>query len=190
MKITTTGKQLDVGDALRAHVEHHLDDVVEKYFDRAIEAAVTFSREGHRFRADIAVHAGRNIRLQGHGSAEDAYVAFDQAADRIGKRLRRHKRRIKDRKATPGDEVVLSALQYVIAEEEAPEDGDGALGGDEPVIIAETATHILHLSVGEAVMHMDLSDQPALMFRNRASGRLNTVYRRPDGNIGWIDPQD
>jgi ribosomal subunit interface protein len=190
MKITTTGKQIDVGDALRAHVDDRLGDVVDKYFDRAIEAAVTFSRDRHQFRADIAVHAGRNIRLQGHASADDAYVAFDQAADRIAKRLRRHKRRIRDHRATPGDEAALAALQYVIAEDSSSEGDEEAVGGDEPAIVAETATQILALSVGEAVMHMDLADQPALMFRNRANGRLNTVYRRPDGHIGWIDPQE
>jgi ribosomal subunit interface protein len=202
MQISVTGHQFDVGDALRGRVEDDLTSSVDKYFDQAIEANVVFSREAHGVRVDISVHVGRGIMLQGHGSAENAHTAFDGALDRIAKRLRRHKRRLRDhhrdRKSEQADEV-LQAQQYILsgpAEDEAPDDADDGetslpdAGGEQnPVVIAEMTTRIDILTVGEAVMRMDLADQPALVFRNSGHGGLNVVYRRNDGNIGWIDPE-
>jgi len=187
MEISINGKRLDVGGALRGHVEEHLTSTVGKYFSRAHDATVTFSREAHLFRADISVHPIKGVLAKGHASADDAYAAFDAAAERIAKQLRRYKRRLNDHhKGRTGDEST-PAQQYVIAaeteEEELPEQG-------QPVIIAELPTEIATSSVSEAVMRMDLADAPALMFRNHANGRLNVVYRRPDGNIGWIDPEN
>jgi ribosomal subunit interface protein len=187
MEISINGKRLDVGGALRGHVEEHLTTTVTKYFSKAHDATVTISREARLFRADISVHPIRGVLAKGHASADDAYAAFDAAAERIAKQLRRYKRRLNDHHKGRGGEESIPAQQYVIAaeteEEELPEQG-------QPVIIAELPTKISTLSVGEAVMRMDLADVPALMFRNRANGGLNVVYRRPDGNIGWIDPEN
>lgn len=179
------GKGLDVGDALRAHIETELSGIVAKYFARALDATVAVSREAHRFRTDITVHPLKNVVIQGHAAADDAYAAFDSALERIAKQLRRYKRRLNDHHKRRLSDETIPAQQYVIAaesdEEELPAEG-------QPAIIAELATEIETLSVGEAVMRMDLADVPALMFRNRAHGAMNVVYRRRDGNIGWIDP--
>lgn len=185
MDISINGRGLDVGEALRSHITGELAETVAKYFAKALDAAVTLSREAHRFRADISVHPIRGVSLQGRASADDAYAAFDSAMERIGKQLRRYKRRLNDHHKGHGGEEILVAQQFIMAPEaegeELPADG-------QPAIIAEISAEIATLSVGEAVMRMDLADMPALMFRNRAHGGLNVVYRRPDGNIGWIDP--
>lgn len=185
MDISIKGKRLDVGDALRSHVEDHLGAAVTKYFSRAHDANVTISREAHFFRADISVHPLRGVLVQGRSNADDAYAAFDSALEHIAKQLRRYKRRLNDKHKGRGPEESIPAQQYTLApesgEDELPEEG-------QPAIIAELPTEIATLSVSEAVMRMDLADTPALMFRNRANGGLNVVYRRPDGNIGWIDP--
>ncbi len=191
MQVVVTGKQLSVGDSLRAHVDSHLGEQVAKYFERAMEASVVFSHEGkgRQIRSDISVHVGRNIQMQGHGEADDAYVAFDLALERIAKRLRRYKRRLRDhRKAASEQEAILQAQQYVLAAGDENEE-EQVTDSDQPVIIAEMTTPVASLTVGEAVMRMDLANSDALVFQNRAHGGLNVVYRRSDGNIGWIDPQ-
>lgn len=197
MQISVKGKQLDVGDSLRSHVEANLARSVAKYFSRPIEAHVVFSRDAHRLRADISVHAGRGITLQGHGLAEDAYIAFDGAADHIQKRLRRYKRRLVDqhhgrgnaRTDTPADaDEVTQGRAYVLASEGESTTGESADG--QPAIVAEMSLDIPRLTVGEAAMRLDLGELPALMFRNRAHSRINMVYRRPDGTIGWVDPDE
>ncbi len=197
MQISVTGRQLDVGDALRGRVETNLANSVVKYFDHAIEGNVVFSREAQGVRVDISVHVGRGILVQGHGRAENAQTAFDSALDRIAKRLRRHKRRLRDHhrdhKASLTDDA-LQAQQYILSDEAEDEAVDNEAppidGGDPgPVVIAEMTTRIDSLTVGEAVMRMDLADQPALIFRNSGHGGLNAIYRRTDGNIGWIDPE-
>ena len=187
MDISIKGKQVDVGEALREHVEENLGSAVTKFFDRALAATVMISREAHLFRVDISVHARRGMLVQGRSNADDAYVAFDGALDRIVKQLRRYKNRLHDSRKWRGTDDVLPAQQYVLApeddEEEVPEEA-------QPVIIAELPTEIGTMTVSEAVMRMDLADVSAMMFRNRAHGGFNVVYRRRDGNIGWIDPSD
>jgi len=188
MQVTVTGKQIDVGDALRDHATATTIAIVERYFGKATEAHVVFARERHQYKAEISVHAGRGLSVQSSGAAEDPYVAFDGAAERIDKRLRRHKRRLrnhhgrgKEGAAAPGE----AATAYVLAADE----DDGATADDgEPLVIAEMRTNIPELSVSEAVMRLDLAELPALLFRNSARGNLNLVYRRPDGNFGWVDP--
>jgi ribosomal subunit interface protein len=190
MKVSVSGKQLDVGDALRAHVEGTLASVVEKYFGNALEAHAVLSRQAHLYRADVAVHVGRNIMVQGHAEADAPYPAFDAAAERIGKRLRRYKRRLRDHHKRQDQRAAsLEAQQYVLA---AEMDGGGEEpeATDKPVVIAELTTTIETMTVGEAVMRLDLADLPAMLFHNSAHGGLNMVYRRPDGNIGWVDPRD
>jgi len=189
MQLSVKGKQLDVGEAWRLHVEENLPATIGKYFDSAQDAQVTLGRQGSTFHVDIVVHVGKKIMVQGHGATGDPYSAFDEASEHIGKRLRRYKRRLRDHHKDRREEVEsLMAQQYVLA-------GDVADGGpeveekDEPVVIAEMATQIETLSVGEAVMRMDLANLPAMMFRNRAHGGLNMVYHRGDGHIGWVDPR-
>ena len=189
MQITVSGKQVDLSDALRVRVSEHLDTIAGKYFDHAIEAHVTFSRARSFFTCDINVHAGRGLTLRGEGEAADAHGAFDDAAEHIAKRLRRYRRRVNEHaRDSANRERPESGRQYVLRQdEEAPAEGDGQSAAF-ATVIAETAAEIAVLSVGEAVMRMDLADQQVLMFRNSASGELNVVYRRGDGHIGWIDP--
>src|SRR5437868_2787034 len=192
MQLTVTGKQVDVGDALRRHVEFALESILGKYFRTAIEAHAVFAREAHRIRADVSLHIGRGIVANSGATATDHYQAFDAAAERLAKQLRRYKRRLRDYhgRIRPLSERPELAAAYVLApvdeeeEEPAPIDGDAVA----PVVIAEMSTELPHLTVGEAVMRMDLADVPVLLFRNRSHGELNLVYRRGDGNVGWIDP--
>ena len=187
MDISVKGKNLDVGDALRSHAEDHLGDVVAKYFNHAIDATVIFSREGHAMCADISVHPGpRGLVVQSGSESDDPYVAFDGALERVAKQLRRYKRKLVNHHAKGrGNDDILPAQQYVIQ----PDDGEDEVAEDaQPAVIAEMETEISTLTVSEAVMRMDLGELPMVMFRNSAHGGLNVIYRRQDGNIGWIDP--
>ena len=186
MQVLVTGKQIDIGDSLRNHVESSMTTLVEKYFNKAIEAHVVLCRERHQLRADLSVHANRGLLLQSSGDAIDAYAAFDGAAERLDKRLRRYKRRLRNhhgrgRDGAAAEEATAYILQAETEETEATVE-------DQPLVIAEMKTSIPQLSVSEAVMRLDLADLPALLFRNSARGNLNLIYRRPDGNIGWVDP--
>ena len=193
MQITVSGKQVDLSDALRTRVSGQMEAIAGKYFDHALEAHVTFSRARSFFTCDINVHAGRGLKLRGEGEAADANAAFDDAAEHIAKRLRRYRRRVNDHhrdlvnRARPE-----AARQYIIqdADDGTPTEDPSGRSMDEvfATVIAETQTEIARLSVGEAVMRMDLADQVVMMFRNSVSGVLNVVYRRGDGHIGWIDP--
>lgn len=187
MQLTVKGKQLDVGDALKAHVESSLETVFGKFFGNPIEAQVVLSREAHLYRAHIGVHIGRGLNMQSQADAEAPYAAFDVAAEHLAKRLRRHKGRLRDhhRSEPPATEI---GAQYILAnsgdDDEAPaEDKNGA-----PVTVVESV-EIPTLTVGEAVMRLDLANGIAMMFRNRSHGELNMVYRRADGTIGWVDPR-
>ncbi|MEM7225899.1 MAG: ribosome-associated translation inhibitor RaiA [Pseudomonadota bacterium] len=200
MQLSVKGKQLDIGAALRSHVEDSLDRILGKYFGDAIDARVILSREAHRYRAVVSAHVGRNIMVEAHGEAGEPYPAFDAAADRLSKRLRRHKSRLRDHhKDGAGPLETVPAQQYILAGpdghggddeiEEDDLDGDAAAGANQPVVVAEMSAEIPSLTVSEAVMRMDLADLPAMMFRNSAHGGLNMIYRRGDGNIGWLDPR-
>ncbi len=189
MQLSVKGHQLAIGDALRVHIEDSLNHILSKYFGDAIDAQVTLSRDGHNYRAVVSAHVGRNIQLEAHGEAAQPYPAYDAAADRLSKRLRRHKRWLRSHhREDSGDLEPLPAQQYILSGE-ADEDGEWEHADGRPVVVAEMVTEIPNLTVGEAVMRMDLADQGAMMFRNRAHGGLNMVYRRADGNIGWIDPR-
>lgn len=187
MQLSVKGKQLDVGDSLRAHIQSQLTELVGKYFSSPIEAQVTLSKDAHLFRADISVHAGRGIQLQSTSSAADPYAAFDEAATRIAGRLRRYKKKLVDHhKQQRSEEQAVIANAFVLNAVHS-DDAEGH-AADHPVVVAEMTTPIESLTVGEAVMRLDLGDLPALMFRNRANGGLNMIYRRADGHIGWVDP--
>lgn len=185
MDVSVNGKNMEVGDALRTHAQASVASHVAKYFNRAIDAQVTMSRQAHQFRADIVVHPGRGFLMQGSATAGDAYAAFDTAVERIAKQLRRYKRRLIDSHRGKAADEAVPAQQYVIRSDE---DEEVPAEDAPPVIIAEMPAEIATLTVGEAVMRLDLGDLPAMMFRNRANGTFNVVYRRPDGNVGWIDP--
>jgi ribosomal subunit interface protein len=184
MQLSVKGKQIDVGEALRQHVETRLNDVIGKYFNGSLDAHVTFSREAHMFRADITVHASRGLVLQSNASASEPYPAFDMAADRIAHRLRRYKKKIIDHHhENHRQEEMANAFVLHAREDDRDEEAN-----DNPVVVAEMTTSIEMLTVSEAVMRLDLGDLPALMFRNRAHGGFNMIYRRTDGHIGWVDP--
>ena len=192
MQITVSGKQVELSDALRDRVSEQLDLIAGKYFDDALEASVTFSRARSFFTCDINVHAGRGLTLRGEGEAADAHSAFDDAAEHIAKRLRRYRRRVNEHardltsRAHPEP-----GRQYILRQDDDGQPNGVESRSDTPAyatVIAESPAEINTLSVGEAVMRMDLADQQVLMFRNSATAELNVIYRRPDGNIGWIDP--
>ena len=186
MQLTVTGKQIDTGVELRRHVETSLDAILGKYFKTAIEAHVVFSKEAHLSRTEVSIHIGRGIVVNAGASGTETYAAFDAAAQRIAKQMRRYKRRLRDHHAKIRESFEASerARDYVLATFDELEDDDGG-----PAVVAEMSTDLPNLTVGEAVMRMDLADAPVLLFRNRSHGELNLVYRRADGNIGWIDPE-
>ena len=195
MHITVAGKQVDTGDALRTHVREGLNTIARKYFDHALEANVTFRRDRTFFACDINLKAGRNLFMRGEGEGPDAHRAFEVAAEHVAKRLRRYRRRVNDhaRSLAENRAEAETATQYVLQPEEETEEApslDGhavAAKASHGAIVAEQPTEIVRLSVSEAVMRLDLTQQPVLMFRNSGSGALNVVYKRPDGCIGWID---
>ena len=187
MQIKISGKQIDVGEALRTHVEYNMVAAVAKYFDRPVDAHVVFSRNGHGFKCDSSVHLSTGLTAQAHAVNGEIYAAFDQATDRIEKQLRRYKRRLKDHHQNRQDPIeMFEAQAYVLRSHD--EEVDDEANGMQPLIIAEMTTAIKSLTVGEAVMQMELADARFLMFRNDANGRINIVFQRDDGNVGWIDP--
>lgn len=205
MEMTVQGKQIDIGDALRTHVTDKLTDIDQKYFNHATDATVTFSREGHGsglFRVHISMRVSKNIMVITEATENDPYLAFDSASEKAAKRLRRYKRQLRDhharRNKTPEEEM-MKARYYTLAvsggvetpeqdNEEVPD--DGVPQGDDPVVVAEILTDIETMSVSDAVMRMELADRNALLFRNASTNRLNMVYLRTDGNVGWVDPQE
>jgi ribosomal subunit interface protein len=195
MQISVSGKQVDLSDSLRTRVSDSLGGIAGKYFDQALEAQVTFGRARSFFTCDINLHAGRGLTLRAEGEAADANSAFDDAAEHIATRLRRYRRRLNDhhRESAQRERPEIARTFVLRAEsDEAPVGGHaGGNGADLPAfatVIAETQIEIVSLTVGEAVMRLDLADQPVLMFRNSGTDELNVIYRRRDGNIGWIDP--
>ena len=188
MQIQINGKQIDVGDALRSHVGSRLEAAVGKYADRAVDAHVTFSKERSFFRADAQVHLATGLVVQANGVDPDVYAAFEGCVERIEKQLRRYKRRLKDYHAERREPAeVVPAAAYVIAGGDHLEDAEPETL--DPVIVAEMTMDIRKVSVGEAVMQMELAHAPFLLFRNERHGGLNVVFRRDDGNIGWVDPE-
>jgi ribosomal subunit interface protein len=194
MTLRISGKSISVGDALRGRVSERTDEVLRKYFDGNYSGHITLSKDGFGFRTDCALHLDSGITLEADSNAADAYASADQALLMIEKRLRRYKSRLKDRSARKAyaasaalaelDVPTLDAPSYVI---EAPSDDHDEVAYS-PVIIAEATTSLKRLSVSEAVMELDLTGAACIVFQHGSSGRVNIIYRRPDGNIGWIDP--
>ena len=186
MQLTVTGKQIDTNPGLHQHVEASLGAILGKYFKTAIEAHVVLSKEAHLSRAEVSIHIGRGISVNAGAVSLAPYAAFDAAAERVAKQMRRYKRRLHSHHAQPREtfEAGERAMDYLLApfdEEAEAEEG--------PAVVAEMSTDLPSLTVSEAVMRMDLANAPVLLFRNRSHGELNLVYRRSDGNIGWIDPE-
>ena len=194
MTLRISGKSISVGEALRSRVTERTDEVLRKYFDGNYSGHITLSKDGFGFRTDCSLHLDSGITLEAESNATDAYVSADQALVMIEKRLRRYKSRLKDRHArkTYAASAALAELNgagldapsYVI---EAPE-GDDEVTEYSPVIIAEATRSLKRLSVSEAVMELDLSGAACIVFQHGSSGRLNIIYRRTDGNVGWVDP--
>ena len=194
MEIQVSGHQMDVGDALRSRIVNELSEGVAKYFDRGGSAEVRINPDGHGFRVDVSLHLASGQFLVSHGVGGDAHTAFDDALTKIEKRVRRYKRKLKNhhvpggKASNPGpDETIPYVVLQGLAEEQ--EEDDGAQGGGEPLVVAETEAPLRSMTVAMAVLELDLSGRPVLLFRNVAHGGLAVVYQRPDGNIGWIDPQ-
>ena len=197
MRVQIAGRQMDVGEALRTRIENDLASGVGKYFRRATDATVTVAKNGGGvgIEVDCTVHLSSGISLQAAGHAGDAHSAFDDALVKLEKRVRRYKRRLRNHHADNKSPLPAEdATAYVLAPLQ-PDDEDGAAleqsgaAPDAPLVIAETTVPVRTMAVAMAVLQLDLSDAPALMFRNAAHGGLNVVYRRTDGNIGWIDPE-
>jgi len=186
MQLSVKGKRLGVGEALRGHVDELLPPTIDKYYKNPTDSQVAMAKEGKSFRAEIVVHVGKGIIVQGHASIEDAYAAVDVETARASKRLRRYRCRLRDHHCGKDVKATsLRALQYVTEPEmSVSEEADK---NDQPITVAETETFIETLSVSEAVTRVDLSSEHAVLFRNSKSGGVNVVYLRSDGNIGWIE---
>jgi len=194
MQIQVNGKQVEVGDALRERIETQLTQGISKYFDRGGDAEVTISKQGHLFKADCWIRLASGQTLVSHAFGGDAHSAFDGTLDHMEKRVRRYKQRLKNHhNGTPQKEetanvTVLRAFDSDVEDEEI-DDGMDHSSPPHSMIIAETEQTLRTMTVSSAVAEMEMSNYPAIMFRNAAHGGLSVIYRRPDGNIGWIDPE-
>ena len=184
MQITLSGNQVDIGDRLRSHVEENVLNSVNKYFPAPISCSVNFEKVKDDFTSEVTVHPAKNIVLKGSGTAGDPYSAFDAANEHIATRLRRHKTKLNDHKGKTGLAEIANEAVFSINDEAEEVSID-----DAPLTIAELEANIPVCSVSEAVMYMDLNNESALMFKNSATNNFNMVYRRKDGNIGWVEPK-
>jgi len=195
MQVQVTGKHVDVGEALRTRVTDELTTSIEKFFDRGGGGAdVVVSREGNSFKVDCAVTLASGQQLTTHGVGGDAHMAFDVALEKMAKRIRRYKHRLTDHHQQAVAKQSESAAYFVLRpadlnEDEEEEGADGAQAFPEPVIIAETEKEVRTMTVSMAVTELDVTESQTIVFRNAAHGGISVVYRRPDGNIGWIDPE-
>ena len=188
MRYQISGKQIDIGDALQVHVKDSLGAAVGKYAERPTDAHVVFSRSGHEYVCETTVHLSTGLTASAKASANEIYGCFDKCCDKMEKQLRRYKRRLKDHHKDRAQPVELfGASSYILAASEDAEEAEPETLA--PVIVAEMEARIPSLSVGEAVMQMEIAGAPVLIFRNEGHDGLNVVYRRDDGNIGWIDPE-
>lgn len=190
MRYQISGKQIEMGEALQTHVKAELGEVIEKYAQRPTEAVVVFSRTAHEFNCEATIHLSTGLTAQARGHAGEIYAAFESCREKMDKQLRRHKRRLRDHHHDRKGPVEFGeGSAYILAPIEEAEDDDHS-GTTAPIVIAEMETKIPSITVGEAVMQMELAGQKMLVFRNEGHGGVNVVYRRDDGNIGWIDPRN
>ncbi len=185
MSVRVSGKHMEIGESFRERIEGHIGDAIAKYFDGGYSSQVTVEKSGSRFSADCKVHLDTGVVLHAAGEANDPQGSFDAAAQRIEKRLRRYKRRLKDHHAgahaNGNAEVAYTVMDSV------PDEGDEVPEDFAPTIVAESSKQLMTMSVATAVMALDMTDEPVLLFRSPGKEHLNIVYRRNDGNIGWID---
>ncbi|WP_425074370.1 ribosome hibernation-promoting factor, HPF/YfiA family [Sagittula sp. S175] len=188
MRYQITGKQIDIGDALQTHVKTELGSALDKYSQRPTDATVIFSKSAHEYVCETVVHLSSGLNAAAKGHATEIYAAFDACVEKMDKQLRRYKRRLKDHHKDRTEPVEMIEAAYNILARHG--DGDDVAEPEslQPIIVAEMETKIPSLSVGEAVMQMELAGAPVLVFRNEKKDGVNVVYRREDGNIGWIDP--
>ncbi|WND03732.1 ribosome-associated translation inhibitor RaiA [Temperatibacter marinus] len=189
MEIRVSGKNMNVGEAFSIHIQERLNTIADKYFSRSIDAHTNVSKEGHLYRIDVSMHANQGINLQSRGEGSEPYGAFEVAAEKVEKQLRRYKRRLKNHHHNGPSEAEIERMAYTVLapEPEAEDEGVNEEGrDDQPIIIAETHKEVPTVVVGDAVMLMDLADTNAFLFRNSKTKTLEVVYKRPDGNIGWI----
>jgi len=196
LQVHVSGKHVDVGEALRSRVTDEISTSISKYFERGGDADVVVQRDGHGFRVDCSVKLASGQQLNSHGLGGDAHAAFGEALAKIDKRIRRYKRRLKDHSVAAGAKRQETASLYVIRTPRDEEDvealdesDDHPAGAPSALVIAETAAEVRSMTVAMAVMELDLTESQAIVFRNAAHGGLSVVYRRPDGNIGWVDPE-
>ena len=193
MSLRVSGKNLDIGAALRTHVQARIAASTAKYLNGDITGHVTIGPEGSGYKTECFLRLASGIMVTAEGEAQEPYASFDKTADRIDKRLRRYKQRTKDHHgATPGgaspDAPPVEMASYVIESPDADSDAEES-GSFSPVIVAESTMLLKTMSVAAAVAELDLTGAPVVLFRHATQERLNLVYRRPDGNIGWIDPE-
>lgn len=191
MQIQITGKHIDLGEVLRARIETGLEAAVTKYFDRPTNGQVTVSKDGYQTVVDCSVHLPSGIVLQAQGQAEEPYAALENALDKMEKRVRRYKRRLKDHHRPDRGPMPSEAVPAFVLQSHDEETGEGPLENgkdDQPLIIAEMKEQLRTMSVSEAVMQLELGESPVVFFKHASHDRLNLVYRRSDGHIGWVDP--
>ena len=188
MRYQVSGKQIDIGTALQQHVKSEIDEVVSKYAERPTDAIVVFSKSGHEFVCEATVHLSTGLTAQARSHENEIYASFDNCAAKMEKQLRRYKRRLKDHHAARTTPVELSsASSYILVSEHENEESEPE--NLQPIIIAEVETTIPKLSVGEAVMQMEISGKDFFVFKNDSNKLVSIVYQRDDGNIGWIEPK-
>jgi ribosomal subunit interface protein len=190
MRYQISGRQIDIGEALQTHVKAELGEVVEKYAQRPTDAVVIFSRAAHEHVCEATIHLSTGLTAQAKGHATEIYAAFESCREKMDKQLRRYKRRLRNHHSARIAPVEFAdGSSYILAPTEEPEDDDHS-DLAQPIVIAEMETKIPSITVGEAVMQLELGGQKMLVFRNEGHGGVNVVYRRDDGNIGWIDPRN
>ena len=192
MRYQISGKQIDIGEALQTHVKAELGEVVEKYAQRPTEVVVFFSRVAHEFTCETILHLSTGLNAQAKGHATEIYAAFESCREKMDKQLRRYKRRLRNHHRDRAEPVEFDGgSSYILAASDDREDhDDGEPDTLQPIVIAEMETKIPAITVGEAVMQLEIGGQRMLVFRNEGHGGVNVVYRRDDGNIGWIDPRN
>ncbi|MEY4872522.1 MAG: ribosome-associated translation inhibitor RaiA [Pseudomonadota bacterium] len=189
MRYQISGKQIDIGEALQTHVKAELGEVVEKYAQRPTDAVIVFSRSAHEHVCEAVIHLSTGLTAQAKGHATEIYAAFESCREKMDKQLRRYKRRLRNHHSQRTAPVEFAGgSAYILAPTEEPEDDE--TGPSQPIVIAEMETKIPSITVGEAVLQLELAGQKMLVFRNEGHGGVNVVYRRDDGNIGWIDPRN
>ena len=189
MRYQISGKQIDIGEALQTHVKAELGEIVEKYAQRPTEAVVVFSRNGYELHCESIIHLSTGLTAQAKGHATEIYAAFEASREKLDKQLRRYKRRLRNHHKDRVDPVEFDGgSSYILAGSEDHQETEPE--SLQPIVIAEMETKIPSVTVGEAVMQLELAGHRMLVFRNEGHGGVNVVYRRDDGNIGWIDPRN